>query len=107
MIKKLFEIFKPMRVVLITLALLTLVFKTPFEVEISYEGWQMVRTLLMPVMAPLFFMVLLLDSLIASIWFTQTQDAERTRYKIILIVNLLTAGLLALVWIPYFLAVLR
>ena len=103
----LLQTFKPMRIVLISLALLTLVLKAPLDMELSYQGWAMIRTLIVPVMPPLFFMVVLLDALIATIWFTQSQGQERTRYKTILIVNLSVATLLGAIWIPYFLEVLR
>lgn len=106
MIKQFLIQIRPMRVVLVSLALLTLVFKAPTSMEVTYEGWDFIFTVILPVMAPLFFMVLLLDTLIATIWFTQTKDAERSRYRLIIIVNLTTVALLVLVWVPFFMEVL-
>jgi len=106
MIKQCLIQLRPMRVVLVSLALLTLVFKAPSGTEISYEGWDFILTVILPVMAPLFFMVLLLDTLIATIWFTQTKDAEHRRYRLIIIVNLVTASLLVLFWLPFFIEAL-
>ena len=106
MIKNFLVQIRPMRVVLISLALLTLVLKAPIDMELSYEGWNFIRTIIMPVMAPLFFMVILLDSLIATIWFTQTTGSEHSRYRLILFVNLTTAFILGMVWIPFLLELL-
>lgn len=93
---------RPMRVVLISLAILTLIFKAKLGTPISYDGWQMIETVFIPVMAPLITMVLLLDSLIASIWLTQSSGEEKNRYRLILAANLLTVIVMLSIWIPYF-----
>ena len=81
---------RPMRVVLIGMAILSLIFQVKIGTPVSYDGWPMIQTVIIPVMAPLLIMVLLLDSLIATIWFTQTIGDEKNRYKLILGCNLVT-----------------
>jgi hypothetical protein len=61
----------------------------------------MITTLIIPVLAPIFFMLLLLDSLMSSIWLTQTTGEERQRYRLNIIVNLSVVALLLYFWLPF------
>lgn len=95
---------KPMRVLLLFCALLTIALQPESGTPPVYDGWEMVQTLLIPVLAPLFFMLLILDTLMATLWRSQTSGEERLRYKRIQIADLVAAGLLVLSWLPYFIA---
>ncbi len=95
-----------MRVVLISLAILSLIFKAKTGTAVSYDGWPMIETVFIPVMAPLITMVLLLDSLIATIWLSQSSGEEKSRYRLILGCNLTMVIIMLAVWIPFFIAVL-
>ncbi len=97
---------RPMRVALILLAVLSLIFKAKTGTPVSYEGWTMIETVFIPVMAPLITMVLLLDSLIAAIWLSQSTGEEKSRYWLILGCNLTTVIIMLVVWIPVFIALL-
>lgn len=97
---------RPMRVALISMAILSLIFKAKIGTPVSYDGWPMIETVFIPVMVPLIIMVLLLDSLIASIWFTQTTGDEKNRYRLILGCNLTTIIIMLSLWIPFFIALL-
>ena len=97
---------RPMRVALISMAILSLIFKAKIGTPVSYDGWPMIETVFIPVMAPLIIMVLLLDSLIASIWYTQTTGDEKNRYRLILGCNLPTIIIMLSLWIPFFIALL-
>jgi len=104
-----FEILKklrPMRVALLTFAILTMVFKAKVGTPISYDGWTMIETVFIPVMAPIITMLLLLDSIISSIWITQTTGNEKKRYKLILGCNLLMVIIMLSIWIPHFINIL-
>ncbi|MEJ2143187.1 MAG: hypothetical protein P8Y24_12690 [Gammaproteobacteria bacterium] len=92
---------KPLRIVLIVCALLTIVLRPEPGTEAVYEGTQLITTLLVPVLAPILFMLLLLDTLMSSIWVTQTQGDEKKRYRNNIIINLCVAILLLYFWIPY------
>jgi len=97
---------RPMRVALVSMAILSLIFQAKMGTEVSYEGWAMIETVFIPVMAPLIIMVLMLDTLIATIWLTQTTGEEKSRYKLILAVNLITIITMLSLWIPYFIRIL-
>ena len=92
---------KPMRVLLIGCALLTIVLRPEPGSEVVYEGAQMFTTLLIPVVAPIFFMLLLLDTLMSTIWLTQTEGDEKSRYRNNIIINLTVVGLLLYFWLPF------
>ena len=93
---------RPMRVLLICAVLISMIFKPALGTEIVYEGWAIFSTLLLPVLSPIFLMLLWLDSLIAKLWSTQTEGEEQKRYKMILRINLSLSLIFILVWLPYF-----
>ena len=97
---------RPMRVVLVLLAIASLVLKAEIGTPVSYNGWAMIETVFIPVMAPLIIMVFLLDTLIASIWLTQSDGEEKNRYKLILAVNITTVVIMLSIWIPFFINIL-
>lgn len=93
-----------LRVALIVLAMVDMVIAPSPGTEAVYSGWQMVSSLIAPVMAPIVFQVLLLDALMARVMLGSASGAERLRYRRIVIVNLVVAGILLLRWLPYFVA---
>ena len=100
--KSVLQDLRPMRVLLILAVLISIIFKPAPGTEIVYEGWNVFDTLLLPVLSPIFLMLLWLDSLIAKLWSTQTEGAEQKRYKMILRINLSLSIIFILVWFPYF-----
>jgi hypothetical protein len=66
------------------------------------EGWGMWTTLLTPTLAPILFMVLMLDALMGRVMLGSAQGHERARYRRIVAVNLVTGIALLLWWLPYF-----
>lgn len=95
---------KPMRVFLIVCALLTIIFRPDPGTAVNYEGVEMFTTLLVPVVAPIFLMLLLLDSLMSTIWVTQTEGDEKKRYRNNIIINLAVVALMVYAWVPYIVA---
>ena len=93
---------RPMRIVLLSMVLISIIFRPAPEAEIIYEGWPVFSTLLLPVLSPILLMLLWLDSLIAKLWSTQTEGKEQKRYKMILWVNLISSLIFIFVWYPYF-----
>ena len=93
---------RPMRVILLLAVLISMIFKPEPGTEIVYEGWPMFSTLLLPVLSPIFLMLLWLDSLIAKLWSTQTEGDEQKRYKMILRIDLISSIIFILVWLSYF-----
>lgn len=93
---------KPLRVVLILGALITLVLKPDIGTPVDYEGWGMVSTLLIPVLAPLFFMVLMLDALMSRVWMSEAQGEERKRLRMVVWIDLVIGVLMLIFWLPLF-----
>ena len=92
---------KPMRVALALVALVLVIGAQPPETRVVLHGWQMVPTLLMPVLAPLVFFGLLLDALMGRVMMIDVQGAERARYRSIVWTDLLLAVALVAAWYPY------
>jgi hypothetical protein len=103
--KSLIKDLRPLRIILFSLVLISIIFKqaTP-DAGIIYEGWGLFSTLLIPVFAPIFVMLLWLDSLMATLWLSQAEGKERSRYKMILRTDLILSVIFVLVWVPYFMA---
>lgn len=93
---------KPLRMMLALLAILVVLFAPTPGTRVVYEGWAMIQTLLLPTLAPLIFMVLLLDALMGRVWLVDAQGTEKAKFKTIIRVNLFLALLILLVWIPFF-----
>lgn len=99
--------FGLMRVVLYAFALLTVLFAPKPGTLPVIEGWDMVSTLLAPVLAPLILMVLLLDALMARLFMSDKTGVERAHYKRAILAGLLVSLGLVLYWLPYFMAMGR
>jgi hypothetical protein len=69
-----------------------------------YEGWGLVTSVLLPVLAPLMFMGLLLDALMARVFASDAEGAARSRLRAVSWINLLIAVVLLLRWLPYYAA---
>lgn len=93
---------RPMRIFLISVVLISMIFKPAPGTELVYEGWAVFATLLLPVFSPILLMLLWLDSLIAKLWSTQTEGKEQKRYKMILRINLSLSFIFIFVWLSYF-----
>lgn len=93
---------RPMRIFLLSVVLISMIFKPAPGTELVYEGWAVFSTLLLPVFSPILLMLLWLDSLIAKLWSTQTEGKEQKRYKMILRINLSMSIIFILVWLSYF-----
>lgn len=102
--KSFFIDLRPMRVLLLVAVLISIIFRPAPGTEIVYEGWPVFSSLLLPVLSPIFLMLLWLDSLIAKLWSTQTEGKEQKRYKMILRINLILSLIFILFWYPYFVA---
>jgi hypothetical protein len=92
----------PLRVMLATAAVGAVVFVTPPGMTPVYFGWPLVTTVLIPVLVPLVFMVLLLDTMMSAIFMIDKQRVARRRYQLIMGVNLTMGVLMLLRWLPYY-----
>ena len=97
--------FGVLRVALILAALFSLIFRPTPMLDPSYAGWHMVTYLLLPVMAPIQFMLHMLDSLMGLVMMADKTGAERARYRRIVLTQFIIALTLLAYWIPYFIAI--
>jgi hypothetical protein len=94
--------FGLMRLVLACMALALIFFVPAPGTPPVYQGLGLIPTVLVPVLAPILFMVLMLDVLMASVFMIDKKGAARARYRMIQLLNLALAVALVLFWIPYF-----
>lgn len=94
-----------LRVALAAAALPLIVFATRPGTLPVYEGFAVLPTLLMPVLAPVVLMLLLLDALMARVFMFEKTGAERARYRRIVTVDLVLSAALTLAWLPFFRAI--
>lgn len=92
----------PLRLMLAAAAIIMMVLKPASGTEAVYEGWGVFPTLLFPSLAPIIFMVLLLDAMMSRLLMTAKEGAERARLQRALWVDLGIAILSLMVWYPYF-----
>lgn len=95
-----------LRIGLLTLAVLVMVMAPKPGTPVVLEGGQMLSTLIAPALAPIVFMVLMLDALMGRVLMGDARGAERTRYRRIVATNLAAGILLFLWWTPYFVRLL-
>ncbi len=91
-----------LRIVLAAMALLLIVFATRSGTVPVFEGFALLPTVLMPVLAPMVLMVLMLDALMARVFMFEKDGVERARYRRIVGVDLVLSVALVLAWLPYF-----
>ncbi len=93
--------YGPLRISLLTMVAVDLVFRpipgTPADLEAA-----VFTDLIVPIMAPILFMLLLLDSIMTGIYMSSKEGEVKTRYRIVLWTNLLLAAFFIWYWVPYF-----
>lgn len=94
----------PLRFALLVAALIALVFVPEPGTRAIYHGWALVGTVLIPVLAPLLFLLLLLDALMARLFLTDAAGEARRHYRTVILVNLLAAAALLIRWLSYYAA---
>ncbi len=98
----------PLRIALVGTGLLVIVFHTSPEATVRYDTWGFIYTVLLPVLAPMVFMLLMLDALMSRVFMGDTEDVgEKQRFKSILLTNLITGAALLVAWAPFFLSLGR
>ena len=97
----------PLRWSLAVLVLAVLVLAPRAGTLAVMEGWRMFPTLIVPTLAPLVFLVLMLDALMARVHMTSVRGEVLARYRRIVTVDLWLALIVAAYWTPYFIALAR
>jgi len=94
----------PLRLALLCAALVLLAAVPTPGARAIYQGWGLVTSVLLPVLAPLLFMGLLLDALMTRVFATDADSAARSRLRAISWIDVLIAAALLLRWLPYYTA---
>lgn len=97
--------FGALRVLLITAAIALAVLAPEPGTAAARSGWEVIPTLIAPAMTPLVFMVLMFDFMMCRV--RMTDEPVRKKFRIISYVELTTAFILLLIWLPFFLAIGR
>jgi len=90
---------------LIATVLVCIVFSFFSGGQVSYSGWAFVTTLLIPALTPIVFFGLAFDVMMSSILFIDNVDEVRSRFKLILSIEVILLSTLLIVWLPYFLSI--
>ncbi len=91
-----------LRIALLLLAVLVILWAPKPGTPQALEGQQILSTLIAPALAPIVFMVLMLDALMGKVMSGSARGAERERYRRIVAANLVAGIVLFLWWTPYF-----
>jgi hypothetical protein len=94
-----------MRIVLAIMTIISLLGAPEPGTQVVLSGWEMWPTLIVPVLAPILFMVLMLDALMGRVMMASVEGAARDRYRRIVVLNLVLGVVLAVYWAPYFMAI--
>lgn len=92
----------PLRLLLMSAAVLAVAFATPPATAAVYSGWALVPTVLVPVLVPLVFLMLVFDSIMSGVFMIDKGGAARARYKTAIILNLALVLLVLIRWLPYY-----
>lgn len=94
----------PLRIFLGLAAVVAILLRPAPGAEVVYEGWAVVSTLLLPVLAPLLFLLLMLDALMTKV-ILGADAQQRDKYRHILWTDLLVGLAVLLYWLPYFITI--
>ena len=92
----------PMRMALYLVAISSILLRPEIGSELEFEGWAVASSLIAPVLAPIFFMLLMLDALMTRVWLSEAEGAEANRLRTINRIDLVLGLLLLAFWIPFF-----
>ena len=91
----------PMRLFLL-LTVVILIAGAPFVGEKTVlQGWQLITTVIFPVMVPMYFFILPLDMTICFIKMQEKPEQVRRHYKRIIWLEVALMALLLLAWLPF------
>ena len=98
------KILGPLRIFLIVVTLILIILRPAPGTGVSYEGWQLVTTLLLPVFTPIFFMLMMLDAIMTKLLLSAKPAELHIQYRRVVWLDLALGILLLLYWLPYFIA---
>lgn len=96
---------KPLRVILCLMGIVTAIFALKAGTKTSYEGIEVLRTLVLPALTPLVFLVIMLDALMNRVWLIDAKNENINKFRNIMRVDLIIAAFILVRWIPYFIEI--
>lgn len=93
---------KPLRIILIGFAIALIILRPAVGTSMVYQGWAMVPTMLAPVMTPIIFMLIMLDSFMSKILMLDIPVDARAGLRRVMWINLMMGFVLLAYWAPYF-----
>lgn len=109
MLKKITQVFRTfgfLRLSLVGLVCLDMALRPIPGTSPDYESTHAVVAMVASAMAPILFMLLLLDAIMTLVYMTSMPVERKRRYRLILLANLALAVILLLYWLPYFRALM-
>lgn len=114
----------PMRLALYLCVVVSILLRPGIDSELVFEGWAIVSALLVPVLVPIFFMLLMLDAIMSRVWLSEAINSEAInseainseasksevsgtevgRLKMITRTDLVLGVLLLVYWIPFYIS---
>lgn len=94
----------PLRLALLAIALILIVLVPAPATKAVFVGWEVIPTVVVPVLSPIVFLVLLLDALMAGVFLNDADLLGRRRLYTALIIDGAAAALLLARWLPYYAA---
>lgn len=92
-----------LRIGLIAIAIMLFFIRPEPGTTAARSGLEMIPTLVAPAMAPLVFMVLLFDIMMCRI--RMSENSERRKFLEISYIEIFITCVLAILWLPFFLAI--
>lgn len=104
--KNFFNEMGALRVMLMTITLLS-ISAIPFtDTNVRMEGWGLLPDVLVPVVSFILVFIILLDMLMSRVFMIEADEAKRKKFNKIFLLELVLIVSLILFWSPYFTAVL-
>lgn len=104
--KNFFNEMGALRVMLMTITLLS-ISAIPFtDTNVRMEGWGLLPDVLVPVVSFILVFIILLDMLMSRVFMIEADEAKRKKFNKIFLLELALIVSLILFWSPYFTAVL-
>ena len=93
-----------LRLALIGLALINILLRPAPETAVARSGIEIIPTLIAPAAAPILLMVILFEALMSKIRASDATGEESRKFSRIMWVEIATAAIMAIAWLPYFIA---
>lgn len=91
----------PMRMFLLSTVLVLIAGAPLAGGQVVMQGWQLITTVIFPVLVPMLFFILPLDMTMCFILMQEKSDRVRSRYRRIILLEAALMILLLLAWLPF------